>query len=520
MIGLNDRAFLIPITIRARINSLATPMQITQFWEACLRQFQDELSPQQFNTWIRPLQVKADASSLTLLAPNRFVQNWIRERFLARIEAEAARFFGRTIAVALHVGDAVPAAAAAAALAANDDDTATVTATTDNAASAARIGTTARTATITRTASNGVSPAPARFPNNGPGPGARPGDPSAPNATSLNPDFTFETFVTGKANQLARAAGYQVAGNPGAAYNPLLVYGGVGLGKTHLIQAIGNEIRLSNPGAKVRYIHAENYVSDVVRAYQHKSFDEFKRYYRSLDLLLVDDIQFFNGKSRTQEVFFYLFNTLVDAKKQVIVTCDTYPKELTGIEERLISRLGWGLTVALEPPELEMRVAILLAKAQAVGEKIDESVAFFIAKHIRSNVRELEGALKRIFAYASFHNQDITLPVAKEALKDLIAVQNRQISIENIQKTVADYYKIKTSDMHSKKRSRIVARPRQVAMYLAKELTQLSLPEIGANFGGRDHTTILHGCRQITKLKDTIPELNHDVNVLLQVLRG
>jgi chromosomal replication initiator protein len=453
-------------------------MQITQFWDACLKQFKDELSPQQFNTWIRPLQVRADASSLTLLAPNRFVQNWIRERFLARIEAEAAEFFGQAIAVALNVGDAplllpgpdIP------------DANAAPTARPDAAKS------------------------------------AKPPEPT--NASSLNPEFSFENFVTGKANQLARAAGLQVSGNPGAAYNPLLVYGGVGLGKTHLIQAIGNEIRHINPGAKVRYIHAENYVSDVVRAYQHKSFDEFKRYYRSLDLLLVDDIQFFNGKSRTQEEFFYLFNTLIEAKKQVIITCDTYPKELTGIDERLISRLGWGLTVALEPPELEMRVAILLNKAKAVGQALDETVAFFVAKHIRSNVRELEGALKRILAYASFHNQEITLPVAKDALKDLIAVQNRQISIENIQKTVADYYKIKTSDMHSKKRSRIVARPRQVAMYLAKELTQLSLPEIGANFGGRDHTTILHGCRQIAKLKDVLPELNHDVNVLLQVLRG
>ncbi len=449
-------------------------MQITQFWDACLKQFKDELSPQQFNTWIRPLQVRADATSLTLLAPNRFVQNWIRERFLTRIEAEAREFFGRTIAVALNVGES------AAALTVPDPAEAI--------------------AAISR-------PAPVKVAE-------------AANASSLNVEFTFENFVTGKANQLARAAGMQVSGNPGAAYNPLLVYGGVGLGKTHLIQAIGNEIRQINPGAKVRYIHAENYVSDVVRAYQHKSFDEFKRYYRSLDLLLVDDIQFFNGKSRTQEEFFYLFNTLVEAKKQVIITCDTYPKELTGIDERLISRLGWGLTVALEPPELEMRVAILLNKAKAVGQVLDENVAFFVAKHIRSNVRELEGALKRILAYASFHNQDITLPVAKDALKDLIAVQNRQISIENIQKTVADYYKIKTSDMHSKKRSRIVARPRQVAMYLAKELTQLSLPEIGANFGGRDHTTILHGCRQIAKLKDTLPELNHDVNVLLQVLRG
>jgi chromosomal replication initiator protein len=455
-------------------------MQITQFWDACLKQFKDELSPQQFNTWIKPLQIRADDSSVKLVAPNRFVQNWIRERFLSRIETEAATYFGKGVEVSLQVGEAP----------AQSTEPATTVVTVER-------------------------PVPATTHAAGPSKPAESG-----NSTSLNPEFTFESFVTGKANQLARAAGMQVSGNPGAAYNPLLVYGGVGLGKTHLIQAIGNEIRRVNPGAKVRYIHAENYVSDVVRAYQHKSFDEFKRYYRSLDLLLVDDIQFFNGKSRTQEEFFYLFNTLVEARKQVIITCDTYPKELAGIDERLISRLGWGLTVALEPPEPEMRVAILLNKAKAVGQTLDENVAFFVAKHIRSNVRELEGALKRILAYASFHNLEITLHVAKEALKDLIAVQNRQISIENIQKTVADYYKIKTSDMHSKKRSRIVARPRQVAMYLAKELTQLSLPEIGANFGGRDHTTILHGCRQIAKLKDAIPELNHDVNVLLQVLRG
>ncbi len=311
----------------------------------------------------------------------------------------------------------------------------------------------------------------------------------------------------------------QVAEHP-TSYNPLFVYGGVGLGKTHLIQALGNDILRRDETAKIRYIHAETYVSDVVRAYQHKAFDDFKRYYRSLDLLLIDDIQFFNGKSRTQEEFFYLFNTLIEAHKQVVITCDTYPKEIAGIEERLISRFGWGLTVALEPPELEMRVAILLSKAAATGGKLDEQVAFFIAKHIRSNVRELEGALKRVIAYSSFHGQEITLGVAKEALRDLLAVQNRQISIENIQKTVADYYKIRVSDMHSKKRSRAVARPRQVAMALAKELTQLSLPEIGSNFGGRDHTTVLHACRQIAKLRETIPELNHDVNFLLQVLRN
>jgi chromosomal replication initiator protein len=336
---------------------------------------------------------------------------------------------------------------------------------------------------------------------------------------SLNPAFSFASFVSGKANQLARAAGLQVAEHP-TSYNPLFVYGGVGLGKTHLIQAIGNHILDTNSNARIRYIHAETYVSDVVRAYQHKAFDEFKRYYRSLDLLLIDDIQFFGNKSRTQEEFFYLFNTLIEAHKQVVITCDTYPKEIAGIEERLISRFGWGLTVGLEPPELEMRVAILLSKAATTGVKVDEQVAFFIAKHIRSNVRELEGALKRVLAYSSFHGQEISLALAKDALRDLLAVQNRQISIENIQKTVADYYKIRISDMHSKKRTRAVARPRQVAMALAKELTQLSLPEIGSNFGGRDHTTVLHACRQITKLRDAVPEINRDVAFLLQVLRN
>jgi len=336
---------------------------------------------------------------------------------------------------------------------------------------------------------------------------------------SLNPDLTFATFVAGRANQLARAAGLQVADHP-TSYNPLFVYGGVGLGKTHLIQAIGHQILVQNPDAKIRYIHAETYVSDVVRAYQHKAFDEFKRHYRALDLLLIDDIQFFGGKNRTQEEFFYLFNTLIEAHKQVVISCDKYPKAIEGFEERLISRFGWGLTVALEPPELEMRVAILLAKAATAGMRIDEQVAFFVAKHIRSNVRELEGALKRILAYANFHGGEINLALAKDALRDLLAVQNRQISIDNIQKTVADYYKIRISDMYSKKRSRAIARPRQVAMALAKELTQHSLPEIGSNFGGRDHTTVLHACRQIAKLRESQHDLNHDVNFLLQVLRS
>jgi chromosomal replication initiator protein len=439
------------------------------FWANCLDAFKRELTPQQFNTWIRPLRLELDGDGLLLIAPNRFVLQWVKERFAGRIEELASLAMGRSLRLALTVADASGRVDAAVPPA------------------------------------NRMEPAAASSRRS--------------EQASVNPAFSFNTFVAGKANQLARAAGLQVAEHP-TSYNPLFVYGGVGLGKTHLIQAIGNHILDTNTNAKIRYIHAETYVSDVVRAYQHKAFDEFKRYYRSLDLLLIDDIQFFSGKTRTQEEFFYLFNTLIEAHKQVVITCDTYPKEISGIEERLISRFGWGLTVALEPPELEMRVAILLSKAAAAGMKVDEQVAFFIAKHIRSNVRELEGALKRVLAYSSFHGQEISLALAKDALRDLLAVQNRQISIENIQKTVADYYKIRISDMHSKKRSRAVARPRQVAMALAKELTQLSLPEIGSNFGGRDHTTVLHACRQIAKLREAVPEISHDVNFLLQVLRN
>jgi len=446
-------------------------MSTPAFWQSCLESFQRELTQQQFNTWIRPLRLELAGEGLRLIAPNRFVLQWVKDRFAGRIEELAAVAVGRPLRLAFVVADAAvnPTPASAAAV------------------------------------TNAPEPKPVA---------ARRGE-----QASLNPGFTFETFVSGKANQLARAGGLQVAEHP-TSYNPLFVYGGVGLGKTHLIQAIGNHILENNPNARIRYIHAETYVSDVVRAYQHKAFDDFKRYYRSLDLLLIDDIQFFSGKSRTQEEFFYLFNTLIEAHKQVVITCDTYPKEIAGIEERLISRFGWGLTVALEPPELEMRVAILLSKAAQTGMKLDEQVAFFIAKHIRSNVRELEGALKRVTAYSSFHGQEVSLTVAKDALRDLLAVQNRQISIENIQKTVADYYKIRVSDMHSKKRSRAIARPRQVAMALAKELTQLSLPEIGSNFGGRDHTTVLHACRQIAKLRESLPEMSHDVNFLLQVLRN
>ncbi len=461
-------------------------------WSACLEAFQRELTPQQYATWIRPLSCADDNGALQLVAPNRFVLQWVRDRFGARIAAVAGEARGTPVTVEYLVADA-PATLHTDRVVPLNGTVRPVVAPVDSSAPLAP-----------------VAPSPL---------GGTALAPRKSDVGSLNPTFNFASFVSGKANQLARAAGLQVADHP-TSYNPLFVYGGVGLGKTHLIQAIGNHIQAQNPAARIRYIHAETYISDVVRAYQHKAFDEFKRNYRTLDLLLIDDIQFLGNKTRTQEEFFYLFNTLIEAHKQVVITCDTYPKEIAGIEERLISRFGWGLTVALEPPELEMRVAILLAKAQSLGMRMDEQVAFFIAKHIRSNVRELEGALKRVLAYSNFHGLDISLVLAKDALRDLLAVQNRQISIENIQKTVADYYKIRISDMHSKKRSRAVARPRQVAMALAKELTQMSLPEIGGNFGGRDHTTVLHACRQVAKLRESLPNMNHDVNFLLQVLRS
>ena len=475
---------------------MSAPTPTPAAWTACLSAFERELTAQQFATWIRPLSAEPGQGSLKLRAPNRFVLQWVKDRFGSRIAALAREAAGEPVSIEYSLAD--PAGQAIPAPEAPSDppvDGAPVDDDEPRLAPPPPEVVAAEAQRPTLSVPRRVEP------------------------TSLNGSFTFESFVTGKANQLARAAGLQVALHP-TSYNPLFVYGGVGLGKTHLIQAIGHDILRRDPTARIRYIHAETYVSDVVRAYQHKAFEEFKRYYRSLDLLLIDDIQFFNGKSRTQEEFFYLFNTLIEGHKQVVITCDTYPKEIAGIEERLISRFGWGLTVALEPPELEMRVAILLAKAQQERVPLDEQVAFFVAKHIRSNVRELEGALKRIVAYANFHGQEISLSVTKEALRDLLAVQNRQISIENIQKTVADYYKIRPSEMHSKKRSRAIARPRQVAMALAKELTQLSLPEIGSNFGGRDHTTVLHACRQIAKLRESHPDLNHDVNFLLQVLRS
>ena len=441
-------------------------------WQACLRRLEQELPAQHFNTWIRPLSPESgavDSTTLVLTAPNRFVLELVRERFVARISRLAAELGGRELDVKL---------------------------------------------VLTR-ASDGPNRA---MPPAAPRPGATAA--VAPDRARLNRNFNFDNFVTGKANQLARAAAMQVAENPGISYNPLFIYGGVGLGKTHLVQAIGNRLAAARPLARIRYIHAEQYVTDVVRAYQQKSFEEFKRYYHSLDLLLIDDIQFFSNKDRTQEEFFYAFNALVEAHKQIVITCDTYPKEITGMQERLISRFGWGLTVAIEPPELEMRVAIVLKKAEADALELAEDIAFFIAKHIRSNVRELEGALKKVLAFARFTGRELTLELAREALRDILHVANRQINVEGIQKTVAEYFKIKISDMHSKRRNRNIARPRQVAMALAKDLTQMSLPEIGEAFGNRDHTTVLHACRTIASLRKKDTGLNRDYHLLEQVLKG
>jgi chromosomal replication initiator protein len=438
-------------------------------WDACLRRLEQELPAQQFNTWIRPLAPEGGeaADTLVLAAPNRFVLELVRERFASRIERLVAEASGRELGLRLVL------------------------------------------ARGTETLARAAQPAPRQAET-----------PSILERARLNPAFSFESFVTGKANQLARAAAQQVAENPGVSYNPLFVYGGVGLGKTHLVQAIGNQLADQRPQARIRYIHAEQYVTDVVRAYQQKSFDEFKRYYHSLDLLLIDDIQFFSNKGRTQEEFFYAFNALVEAHKQIVITCDTYPKEIAGMEERLISRFGWGLTVAIEPPELEMRVAIVIKKAEAEAVALSEDIAFFIAKHIRSNVRELEGALKKVLAFARFSGRELSLELAKEALQDILNVASRQVSVEGIQKTVAEYFKLKISDMHSKKRSRNVARPRPVAMALAKDLTQMSLPEIGEAFGNRDHTTVLHACRTIASLRKHDTALNRDYVVLEQVLKG
>jgi chromosomal replication initiator protein len=468
------------------------------FWQTCSAQLELELTPQQFSAWIKPLVLlDVEEGKVRIAAPNRFKLDWVKSQFATRITALASQYLEAPTEVQFVLDPR------------------------------------------NNVAKKPVAPHPAPAEGNGPQGMTSDGrDNRAPDnggagvpefnigssprreQSRVNTDLTFDSFVTGKANQLARAAAIQVANNPGVSYNPLFFYGGVGLGKTHLIHAIGNQVMADQPGARIRYIHAEQYVRDVVTAYQRKGFDDFKHYYHSLDMLLIDDIQFFGGKSRTQEEFFYAFEALIAAKKQIIITSDTYPKEITGMDDRLISRFDSGLTVAIEPPELEMRVAILLKKAKQEGVTFSDDVAFFVAKHLRSNVRELEGALRKILAYSRFHGKDITIDIVKEALKDLLSVQNRQISVENIQKTVADFFNIKVADMYSKRRPANIARPRQIAMYLAKELTQKSLPEIGELFGGRDHTTVLHAVRKIALDRTKNAECNHELHVLEQTLKG
>jgi chromosomal replication initiator protein len=436
----------------------------TTLWNDCVRELQAELPEQQFNTWIRPLQAVEEGKALKLLAPNRFVVDWLQQHYVERILQLIDRG-GDSMELVIEVGSRQVAPVATG-----------------------------------RTRASAVS--------------------VTPIASRLNPTFTFANFVEGKSNQLARAAAFQVGENPGKSYNPLFIYGGVGLGKTHLMQAIGNAMLARDPAARVSYVHSERFVGDMVRGLQHNTISDFKRSYRSLDALLIDDIQFFAGKDRSQEEFFHTFNALLEGQRQIVLTCDRYPKEVRGLEERLKSRFGWGLTVAIEPPELETSVAILMSKAANENVLLPEEVAFFIAKRIRSNVRELEGALRRVTANAQFTGRAISVDFAKEALRDLLSLQERLVSIENIQKTVADYFKLRVADLLSKRRTRSIARPRQLAMALAKELTSHSLPEIGDAFGGRDHTTVLHGCRRIASLREQEKRVDEDYMNLLRTLTG
>ena len=464
-------------------------------WHQCLRRLEAELPEQAFNTWIRPLQAVEDGGRLRLLAPNRYVVDWVNQNCVSRIgELVDELVPAPAPQVVLEIGSRRPLPTPAPAL----HGVGLPTRPTGRAAPVEAAAAVESVAGIRRPTTHALP----QF-------GGR-----------LNPDFTFSNFVEGKSNQLARAAAVQVAENPGRAYNPLFIYGGVGLGKTHLMHAVGNQIRTRNRDARIAYVHSERFVGDMVRALQHNTINEFKQAYRTLDALLIDDIQFFAGKERSQEEFFHTFNALLEGQQQVILTCDRYPKEVEGLEERLKSRFGWGLTVAIEPPELETCVAILMSKASQSGVELPEEVAFFVAKRIRSNVRELEGAMRRVIANSQFTGRPITLDFAKEALKDLLALQERLVTIENIQKTVAEYYKIRVADLLSRRRSRSITRPRQMAMALAKELTNHSLPEIGDAFGGRDHTTVLHACRVVKELRDSQQRLNEDYSNLLRTLAG
>lgn len=495
---------------------------VVDLWQACLGALEQEFPAQQFNTWIRPLKAEAGSESqLRLLAPNRFVMDWVADKYLGRIKELLAE----------HAGDQVREVVL-------DVGVNSLRATTP---SVHRLSTGGSVQPATRQAAMKPKPAPSAPVAPAPQPVASqtptqvelltpetlvPAEAGREveveggirHRTHLNNLFTFETFVQGKSNQLALAAAQQVAENPGSSYNPLFIYGGVGLGKTHLMHAVGNEMLRRNPNAKIVYLHSERFVADMVKALQLNAINEFKRHYRSVDALLIDDIQFFANKDRSQEEFFHTFNALLEGGQQMILTCDRYPKEISGLEDRLKSRFGWGLTVAVEPPELETRVAILMKKADEARIRLPHDAAFFIANKIRSNVRELEGALKRVIANAHFTGSKITTDFIRESLKDLLALQDKLVSIDNIQRTVAEYYKIKVADLHSKRRSRSVARPRQVAMALSKELTNHSLPEIGNAFGGRDHTTVLHACRKVAELRETDTDIREDYKNLLRSL--
>jgi chromosomal replication initiator protein len=499
-----------------------------ELWQQCVELLREELPAQQFNTWIRPLQVEAEGDELRVYAPNRFVLDWVNEKYLSRLlELLGEHGQGLAPALSLLIGSkrssaprAAPnaplAAAASQAIAATQHTAAPAPAPVHTAAPApvhaVHINDEPSRASFDPMVGASSQQAPAREQRTVQVEGA------LKHTSYLNRTFTFENFVEGKSNQLARAAAWQVADNPKHGYNPLFLYGGVGLGKTHLMHAVGNHLLKKNPNAKVVYLHSERFVADMVKALQLNAINEFKRFYRSVDALLIDDIQFFARKERSQEEFFHTFNALLEGGQQVILTSDRYPKEIEGLEERLKSRFGWGLTVAVEPPELETRVAILMKKADQAKVDLPHDAAFFIAQRIRSNVRELEGALKRVIAHSHFMGRDITIELIRESLKDLLALQDKLVSVDNIQRTVAEYYKIKISDLLSKRRSRSVARPRQVAMALSKELTNHSLPEIGDVFGGRDHTTVLHACRKINELKESDADIREDYKNLLRTL--
>ncbi|MFS0825140.1 chromosomal replication initiator protein DnaA [Pseudomonas phoenicis] len=504
-----------------------------ELWQQCVELLRDELPAQQFNTWIRPLQVEAEGTELRVYAPNRFVLDWVNEKYLGRLlELIGEHGNGMAPALSLLIGSkrssaprAAPNAPVSAAMAAANQQQQAVTPASVPASEPVS------KPTVEFGQGNQVDHASSResfdaMGDNAPAPVPSPRteqrtvqvEGALKHTSYLNRTFTFETFVEGKSNQLARAAAWQVADNPKHGYNPLFLYGGVGLGKTHLMHAVGNHLLKKNPNAKVVYLHSERFVADMVKALQLNAINEFKRFYRSVDALLIDDIQFFARKERSQEEFFHTFNALLEGGQQVILTSDRYPKEIEGLEERLKSRFGWGLTVAVEPPELETRVAILMKKADQAKVDLPHDAAFFIAQRIRSNVRELEGALKRVIAHSHFMGRDITIELIRESLKDLLALQDKLVSVDNIQRTVADYYKIKISDLLSKRRSRSVARPRQVAMALSKELTNHSLPEIGDMFGGRDHTTVLHACRKINELKESDADIREDYKNLLRTL--